>query len=178
MECDDFGGEPIVFRILLALVDPDVEIEVRRLDPSKAIFAGVVEVSPLIFEEPSNVSVECVGGYFDIVLADPPDKGPRGLALAIRHMMVLLETAQSSDTPSHGPSDPALMGVRGICWFRSDGGQIGAAYRLVQLRMSRFTQRDWISCCAEMTICSDATPVVFAKRGVRACTWTELTRVR
>ena len=109
MQGHDLGGQNEMLRILQALVDADLEVEVRRLDPGKAVFASVVKLPPFVAEEAADIAVELVGGRLYVQMSRLAHEILSRVAVTVRHMMVLLVAAELAHAPHTGSDDPALV---------------------------------------------------------------------
>lgn len=126
VERDDFGGQAVVFRVLHALIDSNLEIEVGRLDPRRAIFAGVIKLPPLVAEEAADVGKELISGGFYIGMPRFTHKALSRVTMRVRHVVVLLVAAEPPDAPN-GKADDAALILGGVDWWiRFDDAQVEA----------------------------------------------------
>ena len=106
------------------MVDSYLEIEVGRFDPGKAVLASIVEISPLVAKEASNVRKETVGRLFYLSLPHLADEVLRGLGMSVRQMVMLLVAAQLAHATKRRTDETTLV-FGWIDWgARFDGGQV------------------------------------------------------
>jgi len=108
VERDDLGGEMVVLGVFLALIDSDLEIEVRRFNASEAIFARVGKFPALVAKKAANVGVEAVGYCFDVVVSSPSNEGLCGGVVTIGHMMALEKAREFTHSSRDRADNPAL----------------------------------------------------------------------
>jgi len=108
VQSEHFRGEDVILGILRALVDAYLQVKVRRLDPSGAVFTAVVKFPTFVAEQTADVIVELVCAILHFRLTGFADKILGRIALAVGHVMVLLKAFESAHATGHSAENTAV----------------------------------------------------------------------
>jgi len=133
---DDFGGELVIFWIIRALFDTDLQVKVRRFDTTEAIFAGVLKFAALVGKQAADVGVEPIRGFFDICVADFAHECLCRRVVAVRQVVALLVALEAAHAAFDHADDAALKCGRARIWSHcANGTEIGRSWFEVQYSM-------------------------------------------